>query len=189
MRLLVLLALGCSPANAVLVDDFGPEPERPADTDDPNDTDPPDDTGDPDPPDPELLPPAPLVWVGEREIRFDFCTDTIRGRGDEVTLREDYAGLVAACPCDRVFVVESVEETICDGAVTVARIGVRGLTQREDGRVEVVWALIRGGAVEGWEVRDEDATWDGTVLEYSYDATYGDESYSVTGSVELVVPE
>lgn len=151
---MLLLALACAPGTIVL----GDGPDAPDDTaivaDDTGDT------GDTDIIDGE---PDFAIWEGSRLIETEEgCSDEILEEGYELGPEwEYYDYVVDYCPeCDHFYYVEMWPEEVC--GIDVASEAVRGVTLGEDWAE--VWTFYPGEP----DALDDDAVFDGWVIDYDY---------------------
>lgn len=202
--LLLVLAIGCGPASAVIgepngepIVDEGNAPATDPGTPGTDPVDPGTEPGSPgtDPGDPGPDPTDPTdlsTWTGSRVfdvVLYDglLCEDEVDEDGVSVTLDPDWEDALAACPdCDEIYQIDVSPDTICtdvwDRGFPVGSPVLRGLELGENGAA-VIWALSYDNW-RGWRAEPlAEGSLDGQDLTYEYEGDVWGATYTVDGSV------
>lgn len=149
----LILLLSCTPSSGSLSLDTGTyEADADADVDADTDTD-------------ATPVPDTSVWIGERDISYDGCNDTLEEDG--FLLDEDweyYEYVQDECSkCTHFYEVDVSPDEAC--GLSISTTVYRGLIlDAEDGSAEV-WGFSTNGTSE----YDDNADFDGLNVEYAYD--------------------
>jgi len=168
---MLLFILGCAPGSIVLTN---PDGSPVGDSGVTGDTGQVDDTGE------VQGEPDFSVWDGERVISTEEgCEEALGEEGYELGPEwEYYDYVVDYCPeCDHYYYVEVGPDEVC--GIDVASEVIRGVVLG-DGQAEV-WTFYPGDP----DTLDDDATFDGRVIEYSY--RLWDGYLDIEGRVEFPV--
>ena len=192
--LALVLAVGCGPATAVLVDgnaldDTANPDDDTSDTgtDDPEGTDGTD--VDPDTVEPDTEAPIEYFWEGIRDFTFDYrqqedCEDFLIETGVNVTEDPQYADALAGCPeCDYIFLVEMNKDALCENGrfdgFPVATPTLRGVSA--NGGTRVYGARLEDPS-SWFEFPNVGGDWGGVT--YQYEGTANAFGFDIPFTVE-----
>lgn len=161
----LILILSCTPSSGSVSVDTGSLIEADADTDADTDSDTDVDT----PPEPDTS-----VWIGERDLRYDGCEETLSEEGFELDDSWEYYEYVQdECPkCNHFYEVDVWPEQAC--GLGISTTVYRGLILDADEGHAEVWGFSNNGTSE----YDDNADFDGMNVDYAYDV--------YDGAVEIV---
>ncbi len=186
--LVLVLAVGCGPATAVLVDgDALDDTANPDDDTSDNGTDGTD--VDPDTVEPDTDVPIEYFWQGVRDFTFDLgprgeCEDTLVESGENVTDDPEFAEARAACPqCNFIFLVDMDKDALCPGdrfdGFAVATPTLRGVGA--DGGTRLYGARL-DDPTDWFEFGEVDGGWGG--FTYQYEGTVNPFGFDIPYTVE-----
>lgn len=191
--LALVLAVGCGPATAVLVDgDALDDTALPdgdssdAGTDGTNGTD-----VDPDTVEPDTDAPVEYFWEGTRDFtfqqgQFGICEDTLIETGENVTDDPEFSEARQACPtCNFIFLVEMDKDFLCPqqgfSGYAVATPTLRGVGTDFEGGTRIFGARLEE-STEWFEFGGVDGSWSNFLYEYEGSARTG--AFNVPFTVE-----
>ena len=132
------------------------------------------------------------VWNGERNFEYDSyyddydCEASVDEDGTQITSGRAYDAIRSECPdCEYIYEVDVSPDEIC-GWIGIDTYTYRGLII--DGNRAEVWRFeMDDGDLETAYVLDDDADFDGWVVEYQYESELYDSPLYADGHVEFPI--